>query len=591
MAEKAKINLKIFTRLIQFAKPYKKLFFLVLFGIILLSFVGPTRPLMIKHMVDEYILQQQDGSRLLIWTLLILGTLVLEAGLQFMTAYFSNFFAQHIIKDIRMKIFRHMLSFKVQYFDSRPVGSLVTRVVSDLEAITEVFSSGLIDIAGDVLSLLVILTMMFVTDWQLSLLVLIPVPLLLIATRIFARAMRKSFQLEREQVNKLNSFVQERVTGMSLVQLFNRQEKEYEAFEEINKGHRTAHIKAVWANSIFFPVVELFSSLSIAFILVWGALKVEGKTPEQIQQMFGQIIGFTLWINLLFRPIRQLADKFNILQRGTVRAERIIEILDHTEDVQSQGEGLNVSLSEDIHFKEVYFAYKEKDWVLKNVSFDIQAGKTIAFVGATGAGKSTIVNLLTRFYDYQEGEISIGTTALKNIDTKHLRKKIAIVLQDVFLFSDSIYNNVTLQDESISREKVIEAAKLVGAHDFIMQLPQQYDFHIGERGNALSVGQRQLISFMRAYVFNPEILILDEATSSVDNESEALIQSATEKITKGRTSLVIAHRLSTIQNADEIIVLEKGEVVEMGNPELLLQKEDGFYRRLYEKQYLEKNQP
>lgn len=589
MSEKAKINFSILKRLVVFAKPYKHLFFLVLFGIISLAVLGAIRPMLIGQMVNDYIIKFKDEGKLLIWTLIIFGSLFLEAGLQFLTAYFSNYFAQNIIKDIRMKIFKHMMQFKVRYFDSRPVGSLITRVVSDLEAITEVFSAGIIDISGDVLTLVFTLVMMFSTDWKLAILTIIPIPFLLIATRIFARAMRKSFQMEREQVNKLNSFVQERITGMSLVQLFNREKREYELFEEINKGHRQAHIKAVWANSIFFPIVEMFSSFTFAFILVWMALQVEGKTSAEIKAMFGQVVAFTFWINMLYRPIRMLADKFNILQRGMVRAERIVEILDHTEDIQSQGTGCEAPIHERIKFENVYFSYKDEDWVLKNLSFEILPGQTVAFVGATGAGKSTIVNLLTRFYDYQKGEIYMGDIALKNIDTNDLRKKIAIVLQDVFLFSDSIYNNVTLYDDTISMDKVVEAAKLVGAHDFIMQLPDNYDYKVGERGSVLSVGQRQLLSFMRAYVFNPDILILDEATSSVDNDSEVMIQKATQNITKGRTSIVIAHRLSTIQNADVIIVMDKGEIVEMGSPTELLSK-DGFYKKLYDRQFIDVNE-
>ena len=415
---------------------------------------------------------------------------------------------------------------------------------------------------------------------------LIPIPLLIIATRIFAKAMHSSFQLERKQVTKLNTFVQEQLTGMAVVQLFNRQKQEFENFQEINKGHRQAHINAVWANSIFFPVVELLSSLSIAFLLVWGALKVGGKNQTEIREMYGQIIAFTLWIYQLYRPIRQLADKFNILQRGTVRAERIFEILDEDKQVQADGKLTDVDFNQKIEFNNVSFAYKGEDYVLRDIDLVIQPGETVAFVGATGAGKSTIVNLLGRFYEYQKGEITIGKTKIEDIDLKLLREKIAIVLQDVFLFSDSIHNNITLSNPTISREEVITAAKAVGAHDFIMQLPENYDYVIGERGGVLSVGQRQLLAFIRAYVYNPQILILDEATSSVDNESEVLIQSATEKLTQGRTSIVIAHRLSTIQNADRIVVLEKGKIIESGNHQTLLQQ-DGYYKRLHEKQFID----
>jgi ABC-type multidrug transport system fused ATPase/permease subunit len=442
------------------------------------------------------------------------------------------------------------------------------------------------EISGDLISLFFVLLLMFSTNWELSLMTLIPVPILIIATRIFAKAMKSSFQFERLQVTKLNTFVQEHLTGMTIVQLFNRQKIEYSKFEEINKGHRQAHINAVWANSIFFPVVELLSSLSIAFLLVWGALKVGGKTSVEIKSMYGQIIAFTLWINQLYRPIRQLADKFNILQRGTVRAERIFEILDQDNHVQEDGTDTTCDFNQDIHIKGLTFSYTKEQNVLKNINLILEKGKTIAFVGATGSGKTTIINLLGRFYDYEIGSISIGKTDLKSIDLNHLRSNIAIVLQDVFLFSDSIHNNITLGDKNITREQVIIASKAVGAHAFITKLPGEYDYVIGERGASLSVGQRQLLAFIRAYLYNPSILILDEATSSLDNETEELIKLATDKLTQNRTSIIIAHRLSTIQKADSIVVLEKGEIVEQGSHQYLIKK-GGQYKNLFDKQFLE----
>jgi ATP-binding cassette subfamily B protein len=374
---------------------------------------------------------------------------------------------------------------------------------------------------------------------------------------------------------------------MAIVQLFSREKQEEKLFDEINQDHKKAHINAVWAFSIFFPVVEILSSLSIAFLLVWGAFQFMGDVPPNPEQMYGEIISFTLWVNMLFRPIRQLADKFNILQRGIVRAERVFEVLDLNEHTQKDGTITHLDFHQDIHFQNLHFAYKNEDWVLKNINLHIEKGKTVAFVGATGAGKSTIVNLLGRFYEYQKGDIFIGTTNLQDIQLDVLRKNIAIVLQDVFLFSDSIYHNITLRDPSISLEQVMDASKAVGAHDFIMKLPNGYDYHVGERGGVLSVGQRQLLSFIRAYVYNPSILILDEATSSVDNESEEMIQRATEKLTEGRTSIVIAHRLSTIQKADKIVVVDKGELVEQGSHHELLQI-DGFYKKLYEIQFLKR---
>ena len=589
MSEKASINAKIFKRLVAHVRPYKGLFFLAVFCTLSLAALGPSRPAVIGHMVDEYIVKSKDGGKLLFWSGIVVLMLVCEALLQFANAYFSNLLAQSIINDIRQKLFGHMLSFRMRYFDKTPIGTLVTRVVSDMEAITEVFSAGLMEIAGDMLALIAVLTMMLVVNWQLTLMTVIPIPLLIIATRIFARAMRSSFQLERVQVNKLNTFVQEHITGMSIVQLFNRQEKEFEEFQEINKGHRQAHINAVWANSIFFPVVELLSSMSIAFLLVWGAMMALGKTQTETKEIFGEIIAFTLWVQMLYRPIRQLADKFNILQRGTVRAERVFETLDLMEDVQDKGTLDHCDFDQPISFGHVSFAYEAENWVLKDFSLTIQPGEMVAFVGATGAGKSTVINLLGRFYEYQKGTILIGDVNLKDLRLPVLRRNISVVLQDVFLFSDTIHNNITLGDSSISRQQVIDAAKAVGAHDFIERLPGGYDYEVGERGGVLSVGQRQLLAFIRASVYDPHILILDEATSSIDSESEELIQRATQKLTQGRTSIVIAHRLSTIHNADKIVVLDKGEIKEVGSHgELLAQK--GYYFTLYNKQFNEENE-
>ncbi len=587
MAEKAKLNTKIFFRLVSYAKSYKSILLFAFMASLLIALFSALRPKLIGDMVRNYIVNSQDANGLLLWTGIIIGMLAFEALFQFAGNYFSNLLAQNIIKDLRKKLFAHIMTFKMQYFDRTPIGALVTRVVSDLEAVSEVFSSGLIDILGDVIMLLTVLGWMFYTNSELTLLTLIPIPLLLFATRIFARAMRKSFQLERLQVTKLNTFVQERISGMAIVQMFSREKQEFESFKEINKGHRQAHVNAVWAFSIFFPVVEMLSSLSIALLLVWGAFQIDGIKPENQTLMYSQIISFTLWINMLYRPIRQLADKFNILQRGTVRAERVFEILDLDDHIQHAGKDVDVDFNQNLEFKSIYFAYRNEEYVLQNINLEIKAGSTVAFVGATGAGKSSIVNLIGRFYEYQKGEILLGGKDIKEIELTHLRSNIAIVLQDVFLFSDTIHNNITLGDESISREQVIEAAKAVKAHDFIAKLPDGYDYHVGERGGVLSVGQRQLISFIRAYVFEPKILILDEATSSVDDYSEELIQRATEELTKGRTSIVIAHRLSTIQSADKIVVLEKGEIMEVGTHLELLTLENGYYRKLYDMQFSE----
>jgi len=581
--DKKGIDFTLFKRLIQYASPYKKTFVFAAVSIILLSFLSPFRPFLIGKMVDDFIVETQNQEMLLKWSIGIICLLFVEGLLQFVSSYFSNLLAQSVIRDIRKKLFTHIVSFRMRYFDNTPIGALVTRVVSDLEAITQVFSSGIMEISRDLISLIMILTLMFATNWQLSLMTLVPIPLLVIASRVFARAMKAAFKLERQQVTRLNTFVQEHITGMSIVQLFNKNKEEYGKFVEINKGHRRAHIKAVWANSIFFPVVEMLSSLSIAFLLVWGALNVEGKSNVEIQAMYGQIIAFTLWIYQLYRPIRQLADKFNVLQRGIVRAERVFEIMDHEDQRQIGGNVTNIDFGVDIYFKNVSFSYLKDNPVLQDINLTIKKGEMVAIVGATGAGKSTIVNVLGRFYEQQSGSINIGNTNIKDIDLSYLRENIAIVLQDIFLFSDTIHNNITLGDERITREAVISASKAVGAHEFISKLPDGYDYSIGERGAVLSVGQRQLLAFIRAYVYNPQILILDEATSSVDNESERLIQQATENLTKDRTSIVIAHRLSTIHKADCIVVLDQGKIIEKGTHSELLSSK-GKYKTLYEKQ-------
>ncbi|MDG1741728.1 MAG: ABC transporter ATP-binding protein [Crocinitomicaceae bacterium] len=586
MAKKNKLNIAVFKRLLSYWRTYKGLFFIAVSCTLLLAIIGPFRPWLIGEVVQKYIVETQNGEELLTWTLVILGILLLEGVLQFVSNYFSNLFAQSIIRDIRQQLMGHILKFRIRYFDKTPVGSLVTRLISDLEAITDVFSSGMMAIVGDLLMLVFVISGMFFVDWQLALLTLVPIPLLIMATRIFARVVRGTQMQESVQVTKLNTFVNERLTGISVVQLFGREKIEADQFDAINKDHRQAHVNAVWAYSIFFPIVELLSSMSIALLLVWGALHVSGRSSSEIESMYGTIFSFILWIYMLYRPIRQMADKFNILQRGTVRAERVFEILDREDVIQDRGTIDDCAFDQTIVMKELYFAYNGDDWVLKDINLDIASGQTVAFVGATGAGKSSIVNLIGRFYEFQKGEIRLGDVDLTEIDLTYLRKNVAIVLQDVFLFSDSILNNITLNDPDISRAQVIEASKAVGVHEFIMSLPGNYDYQVGERGGILSVGQRQLLSFIRAYVYNPKILILDEATSSVDSESEALIQRATEHLTKGRTSIIIAHRLSTIQKADKIVVLEKGELKEQGSHSELL-KHNGYYKTLYEMQFSE----
>jgi ATP-binding cassette subfamily B multidrug efflux pump len=586
MDQKAKLNTHVFRRLLSYWKLYKGLFLIAMVCTVILGILGPARPAILGIVVDEYITKTQDSSKLLMWILIVGGMLLFEGIFQFLASYFSNLFAQSIIRDLRKQVMAKILTFRMTYFDKTPIGSLVTRLVSDLQAITEVFSAGLMSGLTDILAIVLVIAGMFIFDWKLAFLTLIPIPVLLIATRIFARALRKSMKMEREAVNNLNTFVQERLTGMSLVQLFSRQRREYEAFQDINALHRKSHVKAIWAYSVFFPIVELLSSFSIAILIVYSALKVRGFEAGEAEAQFGLFIAFTMWVFMLYRPIRQLADKFNIFQRGVVRAERVFEIIDLNDHIQNDGQVTECNFDSAINFDKVYFAYNDEEWVLQDINMTIEPGSTVAFVGATGAGKSSLVGLLGRFYEYQKGEIKVGDVAFRDIELSYLRKNIAIVLQDVFLFSETIEWNITLGDESITREQVVEAAKAVGAHDFISKLPNGYETEVGERGGMLSVGQRQLISFIRAYVYNPHILILDEATSSVDNESEEMIQKATERLTKGRTAIVIAHRLSTIQSADKIVVLEKGRIVEQGTQAELLEL-NGFYRNLHDMQFSE----
>jgi ATP-binding cassette subfamily B protein len=582
MKSKSVIDTRIFLKLLKSATPYRFLFVSALLLTIVYAAVSAVRPLLIGKLVSKFVGEDYESTALFNWTIFLIVLLFLEAVLQFLSSYLSSVLGQRIIRDLRKRLFEHVVGFRRKFFDKTPIGSLVTRVVSDIEAMAEVFSQGVLSILGDVFMLFGVLALMLYTNWQLTLVMLIPFPLLFMATRIFARAMKQSFMLERQEVNRLNTFVQERITGMSIVQLFNRQQREMEQFSEINEKHREAHIKAIWANSIFFPVVDLLSSLSIGLLFVWSVMQIEWVRGEA--DVFSEVVSFTLWINMLFRPVRMLADKFNTLQRGVVRAERVFELLDMNEHVQDAGKVESCDFNRTISFDKIWFAYDEEKWVLKDLNMLIQPGETIAIVGATGSGKTSIINLVGRFYEFQKGEIKIGDTNIRDLSIACLRSNIGVVLQDVFLFSDTIYNNITLGNPEITREQVIQAAKDVGAHDFIMRMDNGYDYYVGERGGGLSVGQRQLISFIRAYVYNPAVLILDEATSNIDNESEALIQVATEKLTANRTSIVIAHRLTTISKANRIFVLNRGHVVEHGSHEELMAL-GGAYKRLFELQY------
>ena len=509
--------------------------------------------------------------------------LLFEVLSQFYFVYWANWLGQDIVRDIRTKLFNHIVRFKMSYFDHSPVGQLVTRSVSDMEAISRIFSQGLFMIISDVLKMIVVLIFMLYMNWKLSMIVILAMPLLVYATRIFQIKMKGAFEEVRTQVANLNTFVQERVTGMKIVQLFSREKIEYEKFKTINDKHNKAWIKTVWYNSIFFPIADIISSFTLGLIVWYGGLAMIGGDS---QTTFGDLFTYTMLISMLFNPLRQIADKFNELQMGMIAANRVFDILDTSKELQEEGSQMAPKFNGTIQFDNVHFGYTDNEKVLKGISLEVNEGQTIAIVGATGAGKSTIINLLNRFYDIDKGSIKIDGYNINTFELTSLRKQIAVVLQDVFLFADTIYNNITLYNPEITKEDVIEAAKKIGVHEFIMSLPNGYDYNVKERGVMLSSGQRQLIAFLRAYMSEPSILILDEATSSIDTYSEELIQKATEKITKGRTSIIIAHRLATVINADKIIVMDAGMIVEQGSHFELIQKTEGYYKNLYDSQFV-----
>lgn len=575
----------ILLRIFRYTKPYKKIFYTGVGLTILLALMSPMRPIITQYTLDNYVVNN-DEMGLLNMTMVMLLLLTLQSVFQFMHSWSTNLLGQNVIRDLRTTLFDRMINFRLGYFDKTPVGTSVTRSVSDMETIADIFSEGLIVIIGDILQLVVIISVMFYMDWRLALISLSTIPLLLIATNIFKNKIKSTFGDVRTQVAALNTFVQEHLTGMRIVQIFNREKREAEKFDEINIKHRDANIKSVWYYSIFFPVVEILAAISIGLIVWWGA----GAVIED-QLTFGILVSFIMYINMLFRPIRELADKFNTLQMGMVSSERIFKVMDEPELTNPGGNFEPTLIKGTIEFKNVWFAYDyqksngiEPNWILKNVSFKVQQGETIAFVGATGAGKSTIISILNRFYEISKGEILIDGIDIRNYKLTNLRKHIAVVLQDVFLFSDTIANNITLYNPTITESEMSEAATAVGADVFINQLPEKFNYQVQERGSVLSMGQRQMISFLRAYVYKPSILILDEATSSVDSETEELISSATQVLTKGRTSIIVAHRLATIQGADKIIVLDHGEVIEIGNHQQLLAN-NGTYKSLFEIQF------
>lgn len=569
---------KTLKRLFPFIKPYKGSFFFLVFLTLVLGFLAPLRPILIQFTLDNHVANGnwKGLQSMIIWMFFLLITQAIGTYYQ---TYLSTWIGQTIIKDIRIKLYEHILSLKVRFFDNTQIGRLVTRNISDIETIADVFSEGLAAMAGDVLQLVFILAYMLYIDWRLTLVSLSMLPFLLFSTYIFKERIKVTFNEVRSAVANLNSFVQEHITGMSIVQIFGAEDQEMKKFKEINAEHRQANIRSVLYYSIYFPVAEVISAIGTGLLVWYGT---QGAIKDEVT--LGMLTAFIMYIAMFFRPIRTIADRFNTLQLGLVSTERILKLLDNKDQVKDEGQIDNAVLKGDVKFENIWFAYKEEQFVLKNISFEAKAGETIALVGATGSGKSSTINLLTRFYEYQKGQIWLDGQKLENYTLGFLRKHIGLVLQDVFLFNGSIRDNISLGSKDITDAQIKNAADLVGATKFIENLPGGFEYEVMERGNTLSVGQRQLISFVRAMVYNPQILILDEATSSVDSETEELIQQAVEKIMTGRTSIVIAHRLSTIQKANQILVMEKGEILERGTHESLLSKGEA-YSQLYEIQY------
>jgi ATP-binding cassette, subfamily B, multidrug efflux pump len=573
------INLSLLRRIMSYALPYKKLFIPALFITITLSVLSIVRPLLISKALNEVVSNSGADSQLNYFSTLILVFLLLESALQVVNARLSSLLGQNIVKDLRMQVYKHLLQLKNTYFDRTPVGTLVTRAISDIESLSEVFTEGFIVIAGDLLMLIIFISVMFYTNWVLALLALSTIPLLFVATALFKKGIKKTFTEVRNAVAALNTYTQEHLSGMRLVQLFNREKQEMEKFKTINAKHRDANIRSIFYYSVFFPVVEILSSVSIALV-IWFA----GVKGNAYNIGLGDITFFVMMVNMMFRPIRMLADRLNTLQMGFVSAERVFAVLDTNEKISNEGRVIFNKVQNEIRFKDVWFAYKDEEFVLKGLSFHIRAGETLALVGATGAGKTSVINLLSRFYEISKGEINIDSNNVRDFTLSSLRTGIAVVLQEVHLFNDSILNNITLNNPNYSRTDVQKATQEMGLMEYINSLPGGFDFQVRERGAGLSAGQRQLVAFLRAYVHQPKLFVLDEATASIDTPTELLIQKAIEKVSEGRTSIIIAHRLSTIRHVNKILLIENGRVEEEGSLDELL-KMDGKFRRLYDMQF------